>query len=101
MDTVFARAIGSVHDDLSRLPELNADDVARRYAPTQPLTIVPLAIALVTLMESAESALLLAANIGGDSDSVASIAGSILGACCPDSVNEEWYEIVEASTTIV
>ena len=95
-ETVFARAIASVHDDLSRLLELDADDVAHRYAPTDPLTIVPLAIALATLMQSAESAILLAANIGGDSDSVASIAGSILGARCPDSVNEEWYEIVEA-----
>jgi ADP-ribosylglycohydrolase len=95
-ETAFARAIAAVHDDLSRLPELNADDVAHRYAPTDPLTIVPLAIALATLMQSAESAILLAAHLGGDSDSVASIAGSILGARCPDSVNEEWYEIVEA-----
>jgi ADP-ribosylglycohydrolase len=95
-DTVLARAIGSVHDDLSRLPELNADDVAHRYAPTQPLTIVPLAIALATLMESAELAILLAANVGGDSDSVASVAGSILGARYPGSVNEDWHGIVEA-----
>jgi ADP-ribosylglycohydrolase len=95
-DPVFARAIGSVHDELSRLPELNADDVAHRYAPTQPLTIVPLAIALATLMESAELAILLAANVGGDSDSVASVAGAILGARYPGSVNEDWYGIVEA-----
>ncbi len=94
-ETAFARAIASVSDDLSRLPELNADDLAHRYQPTDPLTIVPLAIALATLMLSAESAILLAANIGGDSDSVASIAGSILGARHPDSVNEAWYEIVE------
>lgn len=95
-DTLFARAIGVVHDELSRLPELNADDVARRYAPTDPLTIVPLAIALATLMQSVESAILVAANIGGDSDSVASVAGAILGARYPGSVNEEWYRIVEA-----
>jgi hypothetical protein len=50
----------------------------RRCAPTNPLTIVPLAIALATLMQSAESAVLLAANIGGDSESVGSIAGSAL-----------------------
>ena len=95
-DTVFARAIGTVHDHLSRLPELDADDVAHRCAPTQPLTIVPLALALATLMESAEGAILLAANIGGDSDSVASVAGSILGARYPATVNEDWYGIVEA-----
>lgn len=95
-DTVFARAIGSLHDDLLRLPELNADEVARQCQPTDPLTIVPLALALATLMQSAEAAILLAANVGGDSDSVGSIAGSILGARYPASVNEEWYEIVEA-----
>ena len=95
-DTVFARAVGAVHDDLSRLPALDADDVAHRYAPTDPLTIVPLALALATLMESAELAILLAANIGGDSDSVASISGSILGARCPGSINEDWYAVVEA-----
>lgn len=95
LDTVFARAIGAVHDALSRLPELNADDVAGRYAPTDPLTIVPLALALATLMQSVESAIVVAANIGGDSDSVASVAGAILGARHPGSVNEDWYEIVE------
>ena len=95
-DTAFAGALGSVYDELSRLPQLSADDVARRYAPTQPLTIVPLAIALATLMDSAELAIILAANIGGDSDSVASIAGAILGARHPGSVNEDWYGVVEA-----
>ena len=95
-DTVFARAVGSVHDGLSRLRELSADDVACQYTPTDSLTIVPLAIALATLMQSAESAILLAANIGGDSDSVASVAGSILGARYPGSINEDWYGIVEA-----
>lgn len=94
--TAFAGALGSVYDGLSRLPQLTADDVARRYAPTQPLTIVPLAIALATLMDSAELAIILAANIGGDSDSVASIAGAILGARHPGSVKEDWYGVVEA-----
>ena len=46
-------------------------------------------------MSSAEAGILLATNIGGDSDSVASIAGAILGARYPDSVNDEWYEVVE------
>ena len=95
-DTVFGRAIESIHDDLSRLPELNADDLAQRFAPTQPLTIVPLAIALAAVMDSAASAILLATNIGGDSDSVASVAGCILGARHPASVDEDWYRIVEA-----
>ena len=90
-----ARAIACIHDDLCQRPELDAEDVARRYSPTDPLTIVPLAIALTTVMQSAESAILLAANIGGDSDSVASIAGSILGARYPRSINEDSYRLVE------
>ena len=46
-------------------------------------------------MRSATDAILLAANIGGDSDSVASIAGGILGATYPTTVNQDWFEIVE------
>jgi ADP-ribosylglycohydrolase len=61
--------------------------VAARHFPKDPLTIVPLAIALGTLSQSAESAILLAANVGGDSDSVASIAGAILGARRPDTIS--------------
>lgn len=59
------------------------------------MTIVPLALALGTLMQSAEDAILLAANIGGDSDSVGSIAGAILGAMYPMTVNHDWYRVVE------
>ena len=57
---------------------------------------MPLALALATILDSAEAAILLAANIGGDSDSVASIAGGILGARYPDSVPDEWHSVVEA-----
>ena len=92
---VFARAVREVHDDLSALPHLDAAIVAARWFPDRPLTIVPLALALATLMRSAEEAILLAANVGGDSDSVASIAGGILGARYPSTVNPEWSEIVE------
>lgn len=56
---------------------------------------MPLAIALGTVTDSAEAAVLLATNIGGDSDSVASIAGAIVGARCPETVNDEWYAVVE------
>jgi ADP-ribosylglycohydrolase len=59
------------------------------------LTIVPLALTLGTVMKSAEEAILLAANTGGDSDSVASIAGAVLGARNPATINDEWYAIVE------
>jgi ADP-ribosylglycohydrolase len=91
----FAEVIQTVHQDLHQSSELRPAEVAARYFPNGPLTIVPLAIALGTVMSSAEAAILLATNIGGDSDSVASIAGAILGARYPDTVNDEWYEVVE------
>jgi ADP-ribosylglycohydrolase len=91
----FANAIRSVHDNLGCLPALRPVEVAARCFPNQPLTIVPLALALATVMQSAEDAILVAANIGGDSDSVASIAGGILGAIYPNTVNQHWYEVVE------
>lgn len=91
----FAAALRRVRDDLASLQPLRADDVAARCVPDSPLTIVPLALALATLMDSAEDAILLAANVGGDSDSVASIAGGILGARAPATVNPEWCLVVE------
>jgi len=39
----------------------------------------------------------LAANIGGDSDSVASIGGAIAGALHPETVNQEWFEVVNST----
>ena len=92
----LADALRAVHADLARSTDLGPDDLAARHFPADPLTIVPLAIALGTVCHSADSAILLAANIGGDSDSVASIAGAILGARHPQTVNDEWYAIVEA-----
>ncbi|HJR58368.1 MAG TPA: ADP-ribosylglycohydrolase family protein [Vicinamibacterales bacterium] len=94
-DAVFARAMHALYADLSQQSDLDAAEIASKYFPDNPLTIVPLAIALASILQSAERAILLAANIGGDSDSVASIAGSILGARCPDTVNEEWFAVVE------
>ena len=92
----FANAIRAVHDDLASLPVLDATDVAARCFPNQPLTIVPLALGLATVMQSAEDAILLAANVGGDSDSVASIAAGILGAIYPHTINQHWYQVVES-----
>ena len=93
---VFADTILSVRERLYELPALSPTEVATCCFPNQPLTIVPLALALATIMRSAEDAILLAANIGGDSDSVASIAGGILGAMYPGTVNEHWVHAVEA-----
>jgi ADP-ribosylglycohydrolase len=92
---VFANAIRTIHDDLVSLPVLRPAEIGARSFPNQPMTIVPLALALATAVHSAEEAILLAANIGGDSDSVASIAGGILGAMYPSTVNHHWSAVVE------
>jgi ADP-ribosylglycohydrolase len=94
-DARFAKALRTIHADMRQCRELQPEIVAARWFPQDPLTIVPLAIALGTVMQSAEAAILIAANVGGDSDSVASIAGGILGARCPETVNDEWYAVVE------
>jgi len=77
------------------MPVIQAGDVASRWFPDSPRTIVPLALALATVMQSAEDAILVATNIGGDSDSVASIAGGILGARHPETINDKWYSVVD------
>jgi ADP-ribosylglycohydrolase len=94
-EPAFADAIRRAHDDLAAMPSVRADDVAARWFPDQPLTIVPLALALATVMQSAEEAILVATNVGGDSDSVASIAGGILGARDPGTLNHQWYTVVD------
>lgn len=91
----LATALSDLYEDLASWGNLSAATVASAYFPEDPLTIVPLAIVLGTIMGSAEGAILLAANVGGDSDSVASIAGAILGARAPETINQEWCEVVE------
>jgi ADP-ribosylglycohydrolase len=93
--TTFAEAVRGIHADLIQRDALRASEIAATWFPASPSTIVPLAIALGTVMHSAEAAILLAANVGGDSDSVASIAGAILGARCPETVHDEWFAVVE------
>jgi len=92
---VFSSALYAIHDDLNQRSAIRPEELADRWFPTTPLTIVPLALALGTVLQSAASAILVAANVGGDTDSVASIAGGILGARYPDSVDDEWYDVVE------
>ncbi|MBI1722516.1 MAG: ADP-ribosylglycohydrolase family protein [Gemmatimonadetes bacterium] len=92
----FAKAVRSMVEDFRQWPDLRAERIAVRYFPDRPLTIVPLALGLASVLQSAESAILLATNLGGDSDSVASIAGGILGAMYPGGVNAQWYDVVES-----
>jgi ADP-ribosylglycohydrolase len=91
----FAEAIRKAHDDLAAMPRIRPSDIAERWFPDRPLTIVPLALALATVTQSAEEAILIATNVGGDSDSVASIAGGILGARDPGTLNQQWYTVVD------
>ena len=78
-----------------RCPSCDPAISPRGGFPDGPLTIVPLALALATVMQSAEEAILVATNIGGDSDSVASIAGGILGARHPETINDKWYSVID------
>ena len=92
----FATAVRTVHDHLVALRALTPAAVAASCFPNQPLTIVPLALSLATIMRSVQEGILLASNIGGDSDSVASVAGAVLGAMYPETVNESWVQAVES-----
>jgi ADP-ribosylglycohydrolase len=91
----IAESIRRIHADLSTLGRPSVDELAARYFPNTPEHIVPLAINLAVLTGSAEQTALLAANIGGDADSVASISGAIAGAMNPASVNEGWWDVVK------
>ena len=92
---IFATAMTTIAADVSSDAALDPDRIAASWFPDRPLTIVPLALALGTVMSSAREAILLATNVGGDSDSVASIAGAVLGARHPETVDPEWSRIVE------
>ena len=88
--------IERVYRDLAGRDRLDVDEVAEQYFPDKPENIVPLAISLALITESAEDTALFAANLGGDADSVASIGGAIAGALCPHSVNQSWFQVVSS-----
>ena len=92
----ITRSLETIHSDLAGRKRLVAGEVARQYFPNKPENIVPLAISLALITESAEETALFAANLGGDSDSVASIGGAIAGALRPESVNERWFGVVSS-----
>jgi ADP-ribosylglycohydrolase len=87
-------SIQEMHADLSRHGTLQASELAEKYFPDRPETKVPLAINLALVTGPAEHTTLLAANLGGDSDSVASIGAAIAGSLRPDTVNETWFRVV-------
>ena len=79
----MADAIRDVYADLVGRKHLIVDELAERYFPNNPRNIVPLALALALVTQSAQETTLLATNIGGDSDSVASIGSAVAGAIHP------------------
>jgi ADP-ribosylglycohydrolase len=87
-------SIRAVGDWLVGRPSLSADEIAEKCFPKEPVNIVPLAIGLALVTESAEATTLIAANVGGDSDSVASIGSAIAAALRPQSLNNAWFRVV-------
>lgn len=96
-DLTIADAIAAIYADLSSRRPLRTEYIAENHFPATPETKAPLAICLALLTESAEATALIAANTGGDSDSVASIGSAIAGALRPETVNESWFEVVRAA----
>jgi ADP-ribosylglycohydrolase len=95
----MADAIRETYADLAGRKHLIIDELAEHYFPNKPRNIVPLALALALVTQSAQETILLAANIGGDSDSVASIGGAVAGAIRPETVNEEWFGVVRRTNS--
>ena len=91
---LISESIEKIYADLAGRGRLVADEIVTHYFPNTPENIVPLAMGLALVTESAEETALLAANVGGDSDSVASIGSAIAGALRPNSVNERWFDVV-------
>jgi ADP-ribosylglycohydrolase len=92
----IAECLKKIYSDLAGRRQLLVDEIAQGYFPDRPHTIVPLAISLAVITQSAEQTTLLATNLGGDSDSVASIGSAIAAALQPETVNEEWFEVVRS-----
>lgn len=84
-----------VYKDLSNLETLSLEYIKDKYMPWKTPNIVALAITFAVLTQSAEKTTLLAANLGGDTDSVASMGSAIAGAISTQTVNERWYQSVD------
>jgi ADP-ribosylglycohydrolase len=92
----IAESIQKMFAALSESNKLIAAELAEKYFPDRPEIKVPLAISLALITGSAEQTTLLAANVGGDSDSVASIGAAIAGSLRPETVNESWFRVVQS-----
>ena len=87
-------SIQSISDWLASRQILSAEEIAANYFLNEAANIVPLAVGLALVTESAERTSLLAVNVGGDADSVASIRSAITAALRPASTNESWFRVV-------
>lgn len=94
-DNNIATIISEVFHDISNFEELTPTQLSQKHLPLKTHTIIPLAIALALITGSAEKTTLLAANIGGDTDSVASMGAAIAGAMFPNTINDAWFNIVK------
>jgi len=92
----IAASIQKIHADLSQYESRLTAGLANKYFPDKPETKVPLAMSLALITGSAEQTTLIAANLGGDSDSVASIGAAIAGSLRPETVNEAWFTVVQS-----
>jgi ADP-ribosylglycohydrolase len=61
---------------------------------------VPYALSLAYGIPNAKEAILGAVNEGGDADSIASMAGSVVAALYPDSLPQEWVKQVEEANNL-
>jgi ADP-ribosylglycohydrolase len=94
--STITRSIEKIHSHLATSKRLVVEEIAGKYFPDNPHHITPPAISLALITESATETVLMAANLGGDADSVASIGGAIAGALRPETVNQHWLEVVNA-----
>ncbi|MFD3157565.1 ADP-ribosylglycohydrolase family protein [Haloimpatiens sp. FM7330] len=86
----------NMYEDILQQNEIDINYLNDKYFPKTTINIVPISIVLALITKSAEKSTLLAANLGGDSDSVASMSSAIAGAISPDTINAQWYENVQA-----
>jgi ADP-ribosylglycohydrolase len=93
----FEPYLEQMYTELKEIPvsKLLGYLLAKPLLPNHTVEIVPLAITLAVITESAAQTTLLATNLGGDTDSVAAIGSALAGTINPDSVRVDWLECVE------
>lgn len=95
-DIKFDEILIHMYDDLIQQNKIDINYLNENYFPKTTINIVPLSIVLALITNSAEKSTLIASNLAGDSDSVASMSSAIAGAMSPETVNNKWYENVQA-----